>query len=143
MPLFLAPRQLKPFISQELLDGPLKPIDYVDGDRVVRGYDASILVAVCGVWLEARKQGALQKQQLGKAQAAEALTLALADTGVVALIDEATGYQDERARDALAKIFCPCCNRTFKQLAAHMASQHPTFTPLDIDQGAPDGATVQ
>jgi hypothetical protein len=71
----------------------------------VRGYDASILVAVCGVWLEARKQGKLQKQQLGKAQAAEALTLALADTGVVALIDEATGYQDERARDALAKIF--------------------------------------
>lgn len=105
VPLFLAPRQLKQFISQELLDGPLKPIDYVDGDRVVRGYDASILVAVCGVWLEARKHGALQKQQLGKAQAAEALTLALADTGVVALIDEATGYQDERARDALAKIF--------------------------------------
>lgn len=105
VPLFLAPRQLKPFISQELLDGPLKAIDYVDGDRVVRGYDASILVAVCGVWLEARREGALQKQQLGKAQAAEALTLALADTGVVALIDEATGYQDERARDALAKIF--------------------------------------
>ncbi len=105
VPLFVAPRQLKPFISQELLDGPLKPIVYVDGDRVVRGYDASILVAVCGVWLEARKAGALQKQQLGKAQAAEALTLALADTGVVALIDEATGYQDERARDALAKIF--------------------------------------
>lgn len=105
VPLFVAPRQLKPFISQELLEGALKPIDYVDGDRVVRGYDASILVAVCGVWLEARRQGALQKQQLGKAQAAEALTLALADTGVVALIDEATGYQDERARDALAKIF--------------------------------------
>lgn len=24
---------------------------------------------------------------------------------------------------------CPCCNRTFKQLAAHMASKHPDFTP--------------
>lgn len=105
LPLFVAPRQLKPFITQELLDGPLNPIDYVDGDRVVRGYDASILVAVCGVWLRARQEGALQTQQLGKAQAAEALTLALADTGLVALIDEATGYQDERARDALAKIF--------------------------------------
>lgn len=105
VPLFVAPRQLKPFISQELIDGPLKPIDYVDGDRVVRGYDSSILVAVCGVWLQARREGALQKQQLGKAQAAEALTLALADTGLVALIDEATGYQDDRAKDALAKIF--------------------------------------
>ncbi|MPY72893.1 MAG: hypothetical protein GEU87_01405 [Alphaproteobacteria bacterium] len=105
MPIFAAPRQLKPFITQDLIDGPLKPIDYVDGDRVVRGYDASILVAVCGLWLKAREMGALQKQQLGKAQNAEILTLALADTGIVALIDEATGYQDERARDALAKIF--------------------------------------
>ena len=30
---------------------------------------------------------------------------------------------------------CPCCNRTFKQLAAHMKSQHPTFTPIEIDEG--------
>jgi len=47
----------------------------------------------------------LQKQQLAKAQHAENLMLALADLGIVALIDEATGYQDDRARDALAKIF--------------------------------------
>jgi hypothetical protein len=105
VPLFVAPRQLKPFITQELLDGPLKAIDYVDGDRVMRGYDASILVAVCGVWLKAREKRALQSQQMAKAQKAEDLTLALADTGIVALIDEATGYQDERAKDALAKIF--------------------------------------
>lgn len=105
LPLFVAPSQLKEFITNDLLEGPLKPIDYVDGERVVRGYDASILVAVCGVWLKARAQGKLQKQQLAKAQQAEALTLALADLGIVALIDEATGYQDDRARDALAKIF--------------------------------------
>jgi hypothetical protein len=24
---------------------------------------------------------------------------------------------------------CPCCNRTFKQLAAHMANKHPSFDP--------------
>jgi hypothetical protein len=36
---------------------------------------------------------------------------------------------------------CPCCNRTFKQLAAHMATQHPQFTPIDIDQ-VPTG-TIQ
>ena len=46
LPLFVAPSQLKPFISKELMDGPLKPIDYRDGDRVVRGYDASVLVVV-------------------------------------------------------------------------------------------------
>jgi len=24
---------------------------------------------------------------------------------------------------------CPCCNRTFKQLAQHMATKHPGFSP--------------
>jgi hypothetical protein len=105
LPLFLAPRQLKPFITNNLISGPLNPIDYVDGSRVVRGYDAEIIVSVCSVWLKARANGALQKQQLPKAQKAEALTLALANTGIVGLIDEATGYQDNRAKDALAKIF--------------------------------------
>lgn len=105
LPLFVAPSQLNEFITPELLDGALKPIDYVDAGRVVRGYDASILVAVCSVWLKAREKGKLQKQQLAKAQQAEALTLALADVGIVSLIDEATGYQDDRAKDALAKIF--------------------------------------
>jgi hypothetical protein len=49
LPLFIAPRQLKSFIDKELMEGPLVPIDYVDGDRLVRGYDASVLVAVCNV----------------------------------------------------------------------------------------------
>jgi hypothetical protein len=101
LPLFVAPRQLKLFIDQDLLDGPLKPIDYLDGDRVVRGYDASVLVAVCNVWLRAREAGILQKQQLGKAQKAEILTRALAHTGIAALVDEATGYEKVRPQNAL------------------------------------------
>lgn len=28
---------------------------------------------------------------------------------------------------------CPCCNRTFKQLAAHMANKHPQFTPMPLE----------
>jgi hypothetical protein len=83
VPLFLAPKQLKPFISKAVEDGPLCPIDYLDGSRIVRGYDASILTAVCNVWLKAREAGALQEQQLEKAQKAEILTRALAETGIV------------------------------------------------------------
>lgn len=29
---------------------------------------------------------------------------------------------------------CPCCNRTFKQLAQHMQTQHPEFTPLVLQE---------
>lgn len=101
LPIFIAPRQLHPFISKELIDGPLKPIDYMDGNRMVRGYDASILPAICNVWLEAREKGALQTQQLNKAQKAEMLMRALAETGIVALVDEATGYEKVRPQNAL------------------------------------------
>ena len=101
LPIFVAPGQLEPFIDKELLEGPLKPIDYIDGERVVRGYDASVLIAVCDIWLRARQAGTLQKQQLRKAQKAEILTRALAHTGIVALVDEATGYEKIRPQNAL------------------------------------------
>ena len=101
LPLFVAPGQLKAFVNNDLLDGPLKPIEYLDGDKVVRGYDSTVLVAVCNVWLDARAAGALQKQQLAKAQQAEILIRGLANTAVAALIDEATGYQSVRPGDAL------------------------------------------
>jgi hypothetical protein len=101
VPIFIAPRQLKAHIDRDLRDGPLTPVDYLDGDRMVRGYDASVLVAVCNIWLKAREAGDLQKQQLGKAQKAEILTRALAETGIVALVDEATGYEKVRPQRAL------------------------------------------
>ncbi len=103
LPLFIAPRQLNPFITNDLLDGPLKPIDYLDGDRLVRGYDAAVLVEICNIWLRAREAGALQRQQLAKAQKAEILTRALAKTAIVALIDESTGYEKVRPQNALQK----------------------------------------
>lgn len=30
---------------------------------------------------------------------------------------------------------CPCCNRTFKQLARHMAGQHPEYDPTSESGG--------
>jgi len=29
---------------------------------------------------------------------------------------------------------CICCNRTFQDLARHMSTKHPTFTPIDVDK---------
>lgn len=101
LPLFLAPGQLKPFIPRELEDGPLIPIDYVDGERIIRSYDAAILPSACNVWLAARQAGKLGKQQEAKAQKAEILVRALAETGIVALVDEATGYEKVRPQNAL------------------------------------------
>lgn len=115
LPIFVAPRQLEPFITNELRDGPLKPIRYREGNSVVIGYDAKILRAVCEIWLAARAGGKLQAQQRDKAQRAEVLMRALADIGIVSLVDEVTGFQRFRARDELQRI-----------LAAYIA---PEFLP--------------
>ena len=104
LPIFVAPRQLEPFITEELRNGPLQQITYRDGKSVVTGYDAKILRAVCEVWLSARAAGALQDQQKDKAQRAEILMRALADIGIISLVDEATGFQRYRARDELQRV---------------------------------------
>jgi hypothetical protein len=104
LPIFLAPGNLKPFISDELASGPLTPIEYRDSDRPVWGFNATVLPAACDVWLKAREVGALQSQQLDKAQKAEMLMRGLAHVGIIALVDEATGYQEVRDRLALQAI---------------------------------------
>lgn len=68
------------------------------------GYEATILPDICGVIWEAQQRGLLQKQQAHIGSQAQVLTRALAKTGIIALVDEATGYQEYRKRNALAEI---------------------------------------
>lgn len=68
------------------------------------GYEATILADICDVILGARKAGLLQKQQERIADQAELLVRGFARVGIIALVDEATGFQKDRARDALAQI---------------------------------------
>lgn len=39
----------------------------------------------------------------------------------------------DRTRARIAEGVCPCCNRTFKDVARHMKSQHPDFRPGESD----------
>lgn len=69
------------------------------------GYEATILADICDAILAARKiPGALVAQQAHIADRCEILVRGFARVGIIALVDEATGYQKDRARDALAKI---------------------------------------
>lgn len=71
---------------------------------VAFGYEATILADLCDIILAARSEKLLQKQQMHIADHAEILVRGFARVGIIALIDEATGYQRDRAKDALAKI---------------------------------------
>lgn len=104
IPLFLASKSLQPHMEAVFGDSDLDPIEYKDGRRTMMGYPATILPKVCEVWLRARDAGDLQTQQLLKAQKAEMLMRGLAHIGIIALVDEATGYQESRDRQALHKL---------------------------------------
>jgi len=104
IPFFIAGETLKPFISEELRVVITKPVLYQGSGGTTHGVDATVLPRICEVWLKARDAGALKlKAQLQIAAKAEALVRALADLGIVALVDEATGYQDVRPKDALQR----------------------------------------
>ncbi|THA21345.1 hypothetical protein E5361_06435 [Histophilus somni] len=105
LPAFMDANNLKPFINQDVIE-VIKRVKFKTKDgQIKEGYDATILPMVCDVYLKAREENVLTKAQQDTAKKAEILVRSLAKVGIVALVDEATGYQDARAKDALAKIF--------------------------------------
>ena len=103
-PVFMDAKNLQPFISNDLKE-VINKIEYVDTKgNIQSGYDATILPLVADLYLKARENHALTNRQLDTALKAEILVRTLAKVGITALVDEATGYQDARAKDALAKI---------------------------------------
>lgn len=69
------------------------------------GYEAHVLQEVCEAILTARDKNLLTTEQDKRyATQADILMRAFARVGIVALIDEATGYQRDRDKQALAKI---------------------------------------
>ncbi len=102
--LFISRNKISPYVSNDLSERIHSPIVFITptGGRAY-GYNAELLVELCEAVLMARQAGALQTQQLGIAQQCEVLTRGLARTGIVALVDEATGYQYVRKRNALEK----------------------------------------
>ena len=106
LPSFLTSAAIKPFIPNELTARLISPLVYrpKHGGRTAFGYEATLLPEICSVILDAQKAEALRSNQMHLGDTASLLIRGFAKVGIIALIDEATGYQDIRARDALAKI---------------------------------------
>lgn len=106
-PLHLAYKNLRPFIldDAELVASLRVPVRYrsVRGS-IAEGIPAVVLRRICSVWVRARNAGVLGSSQERVAEKAEDLLHSLADVALIALIDEATGYQRRRAHDELQKI---------------------------------------
>jgi hypothetical protein len=103
LPVLLTAANLKPFINKEL-EETAKPLWYKGPGRGGYGIRAEVVPQICEVWLKARDAGKLRHNQVHLAKAADILVRALASVGIVALVDEATGYQEVRDRKALQQI---------------------------------------
>ncbi len=106
LPMYVAGAALRPFIDNELITLLTQPVMYRTpaGGPPRRGLDASLIPKVCDVWMRAREAGVLRRNQMKIAERAVALIRALAHTGIIALVDEATGYEEVRDRYALQAI---------------------------------------
>ena len=97
---------LKPFINHELSLAIETPIEFkTSGLRPAYGYEATILHDLCQAVLEARDGGALKTEQEKRyGLYCDVLIRSFARVGIIALVDEATGYQEIRDKLALQKI---------------------------------------
>lgn len=60
------------------------------------GYDVTLLIDICDLLIEGKNQGILTDRQKQYAIIAEIIIRSVAKVGIIALVDEATGYQYER-----------------------------------------------
>jgi hypothetical protein len=109
LPSFLQAEQLKPFISDDLrLSTTPVPFRLRTGQKSI-GYRAEVLPMVCEVYLKFRDACRVSDKPVPATfrpiiDACDILMRGLARVGIVALVDEATGYQEVRDRTALQAI---------------------------------------
>jgi hypothetical protein len=106
VPFFLQAETLQPFLDGEILD-VVRPVFYRtrSGGKGV-GYNALALKRVAELYLRYRDHclettGSVPARYSKMIKAADLIIRGLAEVGIIALVDEATGYQDVRARNAL------------------------------------------
>ena len=102
---FVGQDRINPFCRDGLVDVTLEPVKFINKSGTISfGFEATILADICDAVLAARKAGKLTGRQSHIADRCEILMRSFARVGIIALVDEATGYQRDRARDELAKI---------------------------------------
>lgn len=106
LPRFLYLKALDRFISDKLKARVTNPINYITlGGSSASGIPAEIMDDICQVWIDAANEGVLKTdQQKSTAFKAKILQRAVAKVGWVALVDEATGFQQFREKDALSEL---------------------------------------
>lgn len=94
--------------SDEIVAGFSDPIKFHRVDAggsqpITYGYEATLLIDLCTTLIDQKKAGVLKERYHVYADFGEIIIRAVAKVGIIALIDEATGYQEIRGREELQK----------------------------------------
>lgn len=127
-PFFLQAEILKPFIDDDLRMSTAPIFFRSRSGRRAVGYDARLLPRVADVYLKFRDScleagEGVPKQYRHIVKACDILIRGLAEVGIVALVDEATGYQEVRDRQALQAILDAFLRREFAAWAKTFPDQ--------------------
>jgi hypothetical protein len=98
---YLESTNLKPFISSRIVADQTIQFTIPGNPTTAIGYEATLLLDICDAYLRARDENKLLPTQVHLAKQAEIITRACAKVGIIALIDEATGYQAFRKKQEL------------------------------------------
>lgn len=105
---FINKKWLKPYINQEILTVIENPIEFETphSNTSIKnyGFEATVLPKICNAIIQASINGNLPKSTDKVVRQAYILQGAFATVGIIALVDEATGYQAERDRNELHRI---------------------------------------
>jgi hypothetical protein len=104
---FLALEAIRPFVNNDLamaLENPVRFMRPGRGGIPAIANEATLLIDVCEAILHAKDAKGFRKSWLPMALKAQIITLSFAKAGIIAAVDEVTGYQEIRERDAIQKI---------------------------------------
>lgn len=104
LPTFFDSKAFKDLKSNELEVAKFTPLICKRGNQTIHGYEATVLADICDIVLEARKTKTLTERQKTVADQCEVLIRGFAKVGIIALVDEATGYQYDREKFELQAI---------------------------------------
>jgi hypothetical protein len=109
LPIFLSAKNIQPFINKDLADalGRRRIYRPKKGGAAAYGVEASLLPKICNVYLQMRddEKKPLTSSQIPMSVQADFIMRGLAEVGIVALVDEATGHIEEKRKDEYRELF--------------------------------------
>jgi hypothetical protein len=104
---FLDLDAIKPFVNNELAMALANPVRFVRpgrGGKPAIAFEGTLLIDLCEAIINAMNAGTLRANYLALYRQAQIITLSFAKAGIIAAIDEVTGYQQVREQNEIQKI---------------------------------------